>query len=199
MQFYLTTLKLARYITEEAPAISLGKNGDVHTVAAVDTWNQGDYLCRNYILNNLVDQLYTVYYVFKTSRDLWKSLEKKYKTEDAGVKKFVVGKFLDFKMVDSKIVVNQIQDLQVILHDIAAEGMTLCEPFQVAAFIEKLPPGWRDFKNYLKHKRKEMSLEDLIVRLRIEEDNRKNDKSSGNKPVEKANVAEVGKKRKFAP
>ncbi|KAL6218154.1 hypothetical protein ACLB2K_011370 [Fragaria x ananassa] len=35
-----------------------------------------------------------------------------------------------------------------------------------------LPPAWKDFKNYLKHKRKEMSMEDLEVRLCIEEDNR---------------------------
>ena len=48
----------------------------------------------------------------------------------------------------------------------------------MAAFIEKLPPAWKDFKNYLKHKRKEMTLEDLIVRLKIEEDNRHAEKRS---------------------
>ncbi|GJW38217.1 hypothetical protein Tco_0064062 [Tanacetum coccineum] len=41
---------------------------------------------------------------------------------------------------------------------------------RVVAIIEKLPPSWVEFKNYLKHKRKEMSVEDLVVRLRIEED-----------------------------
>ena len=54
------------------------------------------------------------------------------------------------------------------------------ESFQVAAIIEKLPPLWKEFKNYLKHKRKEMRLEDLIVRLRIEEDNRASKKKAGN-------------------
>ncbi|KAL5708533.1 hypothetical protein ACHQM5_019321 [Ranunculus cassubicifolius] len=44
-----------------------------------------------------------------------------------------------------------------------------------------------------------MSMEDLVTRLRIEEDNRKNDKSSSGQSVEKANVDEVGKKRKFLP
>ncbi|GJS68982.1 hypothetical protein Tco_0701823 [Tanacetum coccineum] len=52
------------------------------------------------------------------------SLECKYKTEDAGIKKFV------------------------------------------------LHPSWIEFKTYLKHKRKEMSVEDLVVHLRIEEDNK---------------------------
>ena len=50
--------------------------------------------------------------------------------------------------------------------------MTLSETFQVAAIIEKLPPAWKDLKNYLKYKRNEMKIENLIVRLRIEEDNK---------------------------
>ncbi|KAK3024218.1 hypothetical protein RJ639_044687 [Escallonia herrerae] len=125
------------------------------------------------------------------AKALWESLERKYKTEDAGSKKFVVGKFLDFKMVDSKTVISQVQEFQVILHDIHAEGMVLGESFQVAALIEKLPPTWKDFKNYLKHKHKEMKLEDLIVRLRIEEDNRQSEKKAGNYHQEaKANVVE---------
>ena len=91
-------------------------------------------------------------------------------------KKFVVGRFLDFKMMDSRTVISQVQEIQVILHEIQAEGMILSETFQVAAIIKKLPLGWKDFKNYLKHKRKEMNLEELIVRLRIEEDNRGSEK-----------------------
>ena len=51
--------------------------------------------------------------------------------------------------------------MQIILAEIHAEGMVLSETFQVASIIEKLPHGWKDFKNYLKHKRKEMSIEDL--------------------------------------
>ena len=85
-------------------------------------------------------------------------------------KKFVVDHFLYYKMVDSKTVVSQVQELQVILHEIHAEGMMLSETFQ--AIIEKLPPAWKEFKNYLKHKRQEMSIKDLMIRLDIEEDNR---------------------------
>ena len=57
------------------------------------------------------------------------------------------------------------------MHEIEAEGVNLPETFQVATIVEKLLPAWRDFKNYLKHKRKKLKLEDLIVRLRIKEDN----------------------------
>ncbi|XP_019231428.1 PREDICTED: uncharacterized protein LOC109212255 [Nicotiana attenuata] len=125
----------------------------------------------------------------KTSRELWNAREKKYKIEDAGLKKFVAAKFLDFKMVDGKSAITQVQELQVIVHDLLAEGMVINEAFQVAAFIEKLPPLWKDFKNYLKHKRKEMTLEDLIIHLRIEHDNKAAEKKSrGNSTIMGANI-----------
>ncbi|XP_075499393.1 uncharacterized protein LOC142537784 [Primulina tabacum] len=68
-------------------------------------------------------------------------------------------------MVDSKPVIIQVQELQVILHEIHGEEMTLSESFQVAAIVYKLPPVWKDFKNYLKHKRKEMNVEELIANV----------------------------------
>ena len=68
--------------------------------------------------------------------------------------------------------ISQVQEIQVILSEIHAEDMVVSKNFQVATIIEKLPHVWYNFKNYLKHKRKEMSMEELIIRLRIEEDNR---------------------------
>ena len=143
--------------------------------------------------------MYNVYSQVKTTKELWETLEKKYKTENASMKKFIVGRFLDYKMVDSKTVISQVQELQIILHELHAEKMELSESFQVAAIVEKLPPSWKDFKNYLKHKRKKMGLEDLIVRLKIEEDNHVFEKKVGKHPMEsKANLVEpkANKKRK---
>uniref|UniRef100_A0A7N2LHK6 Retrovirus-related Pol polyprotein from transposon TNT 1-94-like beta-barrel domain-containing protein n=1 Tax=Quercus lobata TaxID=97700 RepID=A0A7N2LHK6_QUELO len=197
--FYLTTLNLAKFFNENAPKLKENET-DRQVVAVVEAWKHVDFLCKNYILNELDNTLYRVYSSIKTVKELWDSLEKKYKTEDAGTKKFIVGKLLDYKMVDSKTVLSQVQELQVILHEIHAEGMSVSESFQVAAIIEKLPPSWKDFKNYLKHKRKEMRLEDLIVRLRIEEDNRSSKRAVGNHYMEsKANIVEHNKnKRKYS-
>ncbi|XP_060210819.1 uncharacterized protein LOC132637800 [Lycium barbarum] len=136
------------------------------------------FLCKNYILRGLEDDLYNIYSNVGTSKELWDALEKKYKSEDAVLKKFIAAKFLDYKMVDGKSVVPQVQELQVIIHDILAEGLVISGAFQVAAVIEKLPFSWKDFKNYLKHKRKEMKLKDLIVRLRIEKDNKAAEKKA---------------------
>ncbi|KAL2504458.1 Retrovirus-related Pol polyprotein from transposon TNT 1-94 [Abeliophyllum distichum] len=183
----------------DPPVIQEGKNNRASLIA-FDAWKHSDFLCKNYILNGLDNTLYNVYCSKQSAKDLWESLERKYKIEDAGTKKFIVKKFLDYKMVDSKMVISHVQELQIILHDIHAENMSLSESFQVATIIEKLPPMWRDFKNYLKHKRKEMNIEELVVRLKIEEDNRSSDRRVGNSiPQSKANVVESnnnkGKKR----
>lgn len=78
--------------------------------------------------------------------------------------------------------------------------MELNESFQVVAIIKKFPRMWKDFKNCLRQKRKKMNLEELIVCLRIEEDNKKIEIRSivqlGEKFVETC-LKLVNKKRKI--
>ncbi|KZV32544.1 hypothetical protein F511_15692 [Dorcoceras hygrometricum] len=134
MLFYLTTFSLSRFLTEEPPVVTVG-DSDTQRRTVVHAWNHNDFLCRKYILNSLDDVLYNVYCSVKTAKELWNSL----------------GNFLNYKMVDTKSVMNQVQEIQIIIHNLLAEGMEINEPLQVATIIEKLPPMWRDFKNYLKH------------------------------------------------
>ena len=118
-------------------------------------------------------------------------------------------------MIDRKSVISHVQELQVIIHDLLVEGISLKntlvkqienvrsarinyfvglimnDAFQVATIVEKLPPLWKDFKNYLKHKCKEMTVKDLIVRLRIEEDNKAVERrSKENSAVNGAHIVE---------
>ncbi|KAH9671079.1 hypothetical protein KPL70_017207 [Citrus sinensis] len=157
MLFYLTTLNLARFLTEDAPKPKEGET-DIQVASAIDAWHHSNFLCKNYVMNGLSDSLYNVYIGKKTANEIWESLDRKYKTEDA-------------------------------------EGMHLSETFQVAAIIEKLPLTWKDFKSYLKHKRKEMNIEGLVIKLRIEEDNR-NAEKRGAISVAKTNFVEHGPKNK---
>ena len=136
-------------------------------------WKEEDYLCKNYILNCLADHLYDLHLIHKTAKDVWDALQNKYNTEEAGSKKFAVSRYLNYKMNDEKSVEEQSQELQNIAHEIFVEGIQLPEQFQIAVIIDKLPPAWKDFKNALRHKTKEFSLESLITRLRIEEEARK--------------------------
>lgn len=135
--------------------------------------------------------MYKVYQPLKTAKALWNALNAKYKTQNVSLKKFIVDKFMDYKMVDSKSVITQLHELQIIIHELQAEGHEVGESFLVEAITGKLPPSWKDYRNYLKHKKKEISLQDLIVRLKIEADNRGVTKPKN----EEAFVAEGAKKK----
>lgn len=183
MYFYLTTLGLQRFVEEDEPKPAAGQTAESHKefFNAVEAWKHSDFLARNYILNCLDEVLYKVYQPLKTAKSLWEALAKKYKIENATLKKFIVDKFMEYKMVDSKSVTAQVQELQIIIHQIEAEGHVVGESFFVEAITGKLPPSWKDFRHYLKHKKKDISLEDLIVRLKIEADNRGTNKITGEK------------------
>jgi len=98
MLFYLTTLHLAKVLQEDPPELKT----DQDSVLTVEAWTQCDFFCRSYILNGQDDSLYNVYNPIPTAKNLWGSLDKKYKTNYAGTKKFVVGQFHEYKMVDSR-------------------------------------------------------------------------------------------------
>ena len=57
--------------------------------------------------------------------------------------------------------------LAVLFHESAALRMSICKTFTTIRFIEKLPPRWITFENYLKHKKKKFSLENVIIRLHM--------------------------------
>ena len=166
MLFYLTTMTLANIIREDVPKATIDPPTRDMSLT-IEAWTQSDFLYRNYILNRLENNLYDIYSSYKIAKEVWEMLEKKYKTEDVGAKKFMIGKFLKYNMVDTKTVIKQVEEIQVLIHELHAEACAISEQFQVDSIIEKLPPLWRDFKVYLKHKCREMSMEDLILRLRV--------------------------------
>ncbi|XP_058222986.1 uncharacterized protein LOC131332709 [Rhododendron vialii] len=173
MFFFLTTQKLAAYCDSTKHVAA--NPPTTENTKEISKWTNEDFLCKNYILNALTDELYDYYSTFDTAKELWDALQKKYDTEEAGTKKYVVHRYLKFSMIDEKSVVSQAHDLQKIAHEILTEGMSICEQFQFAVLIDKLPPSWKDFKKDLRHKSKDFSMENLIVRLRIEEEARKQD------------------------
>ncbi|KAK3034678.1 hypothetical protein RJ639_033633 [Escallonia herrerae] len=63
-------------------------------------WDQDDEICRGHILNGMSNTLFDAYHTVKTTKELWNQLERRYVTEDATSKRFIVSKFFDYKMVD---------------------------------------------------------------------------------------------------
>ncbi|GJR79712.1 zinc finger, CCHC-type containing protein [Tanacetum coccineum] len=117
----------------------------------------------------------------ETSKELWDTLEAKYMAEDASSKKFLVSNFINYKMTDSRPVLEQYNELLGILQ----HKMNMDESIQVSCIIDKLPPSWKDFKHTLKHLKDELTLVELGSHLRIEKSLRAqdNDKPKGNNVV----------------
>lgn len=87
MMFYLATLNLAKFLNKDTPAIQKGENNRSSQIA-LNAWKHSDFLFNNYILNGLDNAFHKICSSMKSAKELWKSMEKKYKTEDARTKKF---------------------------------------------------------------------------------------------------------------
>ncbi|KAL0558630.1 hypothetical protein IC582_003207 [Cucumis melo] len=96
-----------------------------------------------------------------TAKEVWD--QKKYDIEEDKSKKYAVSRYLHYRMTDNRFVEAQLPKLQKNAYEIISEGMSLNEQFQVVIIINMLPSLLKDFKNTLRHKMKEFSLENMIT------------------------------------
>ncbi|KAL6312561.1 hypothetical protein AAG906_030759 [Vitis piasezkii] len=100
-------------------------------------------------------------------------------------------------MTKDRDVSSQIHDYYLLINDLVIEDIKLPKPFVVGYIVETLPESWKDYKNNMKHKRKQMSLEDVIINIRNEEQNRNRDNVEKAKELSsKANVVKEKPKPK---
>ncbi|GJW28641.1 hypothetical protein Tco_0045516 [Tanacetum coccineum] len=137
------------------------------------------------ILNGISDPLFDIYQNVESSKELWDFFKAKYMAEDALSKKFLVNNFTNYKMIDSRSIMVQYNELLGILGRFTQHKINMDEAIQVSCIINKLTPSWKDFKHTLKHKKDELTLVDLGSHILIEESLRvqDSDKPKGNNVV----------------
>ncbi|PWA86796.1 hypothetical protein CTI12_AA077730 [Artemisia annua] len=160
MQFLLTSMNVVSVLTSNIPE-DHWDDATMEQMRARSKWENDDYVCRGLILNGMSDSLFDIYQNVESSRELWDSLEAKYMAEDASSKKFLVSNFNNYKMVDSRPVMEQYNELLSILGRFTQHKMNMDEAISVSCIIDKLPPSWKDFKHMLKHKKEELTLVEL--------------------------------------
>ncbi|GKB52029.1 zinc finger, CCHC-type containing protein [Tanacetum coccineum] len=210
MHFLLTTLKVAYVLSTPRPEFV--EEETLEQTRKRCKWDNDDYICRGHILNGMSDALFDVYQNVESAKELWDQLEAKYMAEDTSSKKFLVSNFNNYRMVDSRSVMEQYHELLRILGQYTQHGLFMDESISVSSIIDKLPPSWKDFKHMLKHNKDELSLVQLGSHFRIEETLRMEESGKGKgKDIagsssmnmveddknKKNNKNSKGKKRKF--
>lgn len=210
MHFLLTTLNVVYVLSTPMPVYMEDETLD--QTRKRSKWENDDYICRGHILNGMSDSLFDIYQNVESAKELWDSLESKYMAEDASSNKFLVSNFFNYKMIDSRPVMEQYNELLRILGQFTQHDLKMDESIAVSSIIDKLPSSWKDFKHTLKHKKEELTLVQLGSHFMIEESLRAqeidkvNDKnvagSSSVNMVEesgtvKQNYNAKGNKRKF--
>ena len=88
------------------------------------------------------------------------------------MEKFIIQKYFDFKMLDNVCVLDQMHELQILIHKLNDLFIKIPELFQVGAIIAKLPPSWNNYRKKLLHMAEELTLEQIGTHLWIEEESR---------------------------
>ncbi|KAL0354512.1 UNVERIFIED_CONTAM: Retrovirus-related Pol polyprotein from transposon TNT 1-94 [Sesamum radiatum] len=135
---------------------------------------------RGHLLNHMSNTLFDLFVNQKSAKEIWETLETRYGGDDAGRKKYVVGKWLQFHMTDDKPIMDQVHEYENLVADVLSEGMKMCDTLQANVLLEKFPPSWSEYRNHLKHKKKDLNLQELISHMRTEEANRLKDKELSN-------------------
>ncbi|KAK9740262.1 hypothetical protein RND81_03G023200 [Saponaria officinalis] len=77
---------------------------------------------------------------------------------------------------DGKPIMEQLHVYENLCADVVNEGMKLDDIFVDNVLLEKFPPSWSEYRNHLKHKKKDLYLQELVGHMRTEEANRLKDK-----------------------
>jgi len=154
-------------------------------------WQDDDYLCKNYILGGMSNKYYDQYYIkCKFAKEIWDTLKAIHLAEETSSKKFLVSNNMEFKMVDDKSITEQVQEFQLIANKIAISGIGLDENFDVGVIGSKLPPSWKEYRSKLLQKKEDLTLEQLLQHLQIEQETRYRDNNILKEPIMKAHVVE---------
>ncbi|CAN6224470.1 unnamed protein product [Urochloa humidicola] len=117
------------------------------------------------LISVISDHLVDVYIDMTDAKVLW----------DAGSELCLMESFHDYRMVNNYSVVEQVHEVQCIVKDLELLKCQIPDKFVAGCIIAKLPSSWRNFATTLKHRRQEISVENLIASLDVEEKARKKD------------------------
>ncbi|CAM8953756.1 unnamed protein product [Rhodiola kirilowii] len=127
MHLLLTNLKVIYMLCTPIPEVS--DEGPIDAFSHRSKWENNNYITRGHILNNMCNALLDNYQNVESTNELLDSLESKYMAKHASSVKFFVSNFNNYKMVDSRPMIERFHDIQHILGKFAQPKLKMVSPF----------------------------------------------------------------------
>ena len=109
MKFLLTALKLFYVLDPNLMHFPTTSDKDTDEIKAQRKKREEDELiCKGHILDTFSDRLYDLYTSMNSLKEIWNTLEAKYKTKKVGTNKFIIQKYFDYKILDNISVLDQV-------------------------------------------------------------------------------------------
>ena len=163
-------------------------------IAARKKRNEDEVRCKGFILNALSNRLYDLFCTIKSPQEIWNAMKNKYTSEKQGTDKFISMKFFEFRMIDNKSIMSQVDALLVLVSRLKDLKVDVSEPLQVVVVIAKLPTSWNNYRKKLLHTIEDFSIEKLTKHIRIEEETRNRESKFALDADSKVNYVEYGTK-----
>ncbi|CAN6244337.1 unnamed protein product [Urochloa humidicola] len=142
------------------------------------------------LISVISDHLVDVYIGMTNAKVLWDALIARYDAADAGSELYLMESFHDYKMVKNRSVVEQAHEVQCIVKDLELLKCQIADKFVAGCIIAKLPSSWRNFATTLKHRRQEISVENLIASFDVEKARKKDTSDKGDQGQSNTNMVQ---------
>lgn len=111
------------------------------------------------ILQRMRNAPFDIFWKHKSAKMIWNLLHKKYRSDDMSRRKYAVSRWLNFRMTDSRSIVEYVHEYENLIVDMLSKGSEVNDTFLSNSLIEKFLKPWSDFNNKMKHERRNFTLQ----------------------------------------
>ncbi|KAJ6843735.1 uncharacterized protein M6B38_117380 [Iris pallida] len=123
------------------------------------------------------------------AKEIWDSLGKLYEDDENISKIFIVEKYHKWLFEDEMAMLPKVKEFLKLRQKLDDEKMPLVDKFVVGGIVSKLSAGWSNFYARMHQKKLDISLEDLLQEIHVEDKIRSQQKmDSLSKQLVKANL-----------
>jgi hypothetical protein len=93
------------------------------------------------VVGVLAETLQDTYLRYKTTKEMWDTLNTKYGGSDVGTELYIIEQYLDYQIVTEKSVVTQAHEIQYMMKELELLKIVVPDEFVVGSIIAKLLPS----------------------------------------------------------